>query len=286
MNRKETKQETERKKLIPFTNDLMFALVMRDTEICRELLQLVLPDEEFGEIRVTSPEDPLFGELTSEPQKSMKFVPDMHGVRLDVYLKSDHAWAEIEMQTGTDIHLGKRSRFYQSNMDLDCLEEGHDYQELKKSYVIFFCTFDLFHLDEPLYYFQTWDYEKGLKLDDFSYKLVINTKCSEAKVPKKLKPLFAYVNDAVDFGNSDLVRKIDQRVKKFNTDDWRRKFMTFEHYVKEKASQAYKDGREEGFCLGAAQKQREIAKAMKESGAETEYILKVTGLTPEEIEAL
>ena len=245
MKKQEIMKNTAEQRLIPFTDDLMFALVMRDTEICREFLRLILP-EEFGEIKIASPEDPLFGEredaknasvykseggnqLTSEPQKTMKFVPDMHGVRLDVYIKSDKAWAEIEMQTGNDPHLGKRSRFYQSNMDLDCLEEGRDYHELKKSYVIFFCTFDPFHQDEAIYFFQNWDYEKGLKLDDFSYKLVINTKCSEAKVPDKLRPLFAYVNGAADREGSDLVEKIDQRVKKFNTDDWRRKFMTFVH---------------------------------------------------------
>lgn len=294
MKKQEIMKNTAEQRLIPFTDDLMFALVMRDTEICREFLRLILP-EEFGEIKIASPEDPLFGEredaknasvyqseggnqLTSEPQKTMKFVPDMHGVRLDVYIKSDKAWAEIEMQTGNDPHLGKRSRFYQSNMDLDCLEEGRDYHELKKSYVIFFCTFDPFHQDEAIYFFQNWDYEKGLKLDDFSYKLVINTKCSEAKVPDKLRPLFAYVNGAADREGSDLVEKIDQRVKKFNTDDWRRKFMTFEHYVKEKAAQAYEEG--------AAKAQKEIAKKLKAADMPPEVIAEYTGLTVEEVTQL
>jgi len=278
MNKPKQKQRREHREQIPFTDDLMFSLVMRDTEICREFLQLVLPEEKFGEIKITSPEDPLFGEVTSEPQKSMKFVPDMHGVRLDVYIKSDRSWAEIEMQTSTESYLGKRSRFYQSNMDLDCLEEGQDYRKLKKSYVIFFCTFDAFHLDEPLYFFQTWDHEKSLKLNDFSYKLVINTKCSEKKVPEKLKPLFAYVNGAENFESSDLVKRIDQRVKKFNLDEWRKKFMTFEYYVKEKAERAYEEG--------AAQKEREIAQKFKESGIPIDVIAKNTGLTPEEVAEL
>ena len=286
MNKPKQKQRREHREQIPFTDDLMFSLVMRDTEICREFLQLVLPEEKFGEIKITSPEDPLFGEVTSEPQKSMKFVPDMHGVRLDVYIKSDRSWAEIEMQTSTESYLGKRSRFYQSNMDLDCLEEGQDYRKLKKSYVIFFCTFDAFHLDEPLYFFQTWDHEKGLKLNDFSYKLLINTKCSEKKVPEKLKPLFAYVNGTEDFESSDLVKKIDQRVKKFNSDEWRKKFMTFEYYVKEKAEQAYEDGQKVGREEGAAQEKREIAKNLKESGIPIDVIAKNTGLTPKEIAKL
>ena len=45
-------------------------------------------------------------------------------------------------------------------------------------------------------------------------------------------------------------------------------------------------GLAQGLKKGEAQKQREIAKAMKESGAEKEYIAKVTGLTWEEVEML
>lgn len=33
---------------IPFTDDIMFSLVMHDEDICREFLQRILPDEEFG----------------------------------------------------------------------------------------------------------------------------------------------------------------------------------------------------------------------------------------------
>lgn len=40
------------------------------------------------------------------------------------------------------------------------------------------------------------------------------------------------------------------------------------------------------FRYTLAQEKREIAKAMKESGAEKEYIAKVTGLTREEVEML
>ena len=47
-----------------------------------------------------------------------------------------------------------------------------------------------------------------------------------------------------------------------------------------------KKGEAVGLKKGAAQEKREIAKAMKESGAEEEYIAKVTGLTREEVEML
>ena len=47
-----------------------------------------------------------------------------------------------------------------------------------------------------------------------------------------------------------------------------------------------KKGEAVGLKKGVAQEKREIAKAMKESGAEKEYIAKVTGLTWEEVEML
>ena len=51
-------------------------------------------------------------------------------------------------------------------------------------------------------------------------------------------------------------------------------------------AQGRSEGEAAGLKKGEAQKQREIAKAMKESGAEKEYIAKVTGLTREEVEML
>ena len=51
-------------------------------------------------------------------------------------------------------------------------------------------------------------------------------------------------------------------------------------------SVAREQGLAQGLKKGAAQEKREIAKAMKESGAEKEYIAKVTGLTREEVEML
>ena len=91
---------------LPFTNDFIFSLVMRDPALCRELLALALPEEDFGEIKIMKSQNPLIDEpadgaaeaantetqpnsvrsdtraLTVETQKSLKFVKDMHGGRL------------------------------------------------------------------------------------------------------------------------------------------------------------------------------------------------------------
>ena len=71
------------------------------------------------------------------------------------------------MQTISNLPLGKRARYYQSNMDLDCLEKGADYTELKKCYVIFICTFDYFKKDAPVYFFPILGYPKKLAAGRF-----------------------------------------------------------------------------------------------------------------------
>ena len=164
--------------------------------------------------------------------------------------------------------------------------------------MIFLCTFDYFKKDEPVYFFRSWDVQKGLPLDDFSYKIVLNTACTPAKVPEALKPLYAYLNDPKASQASSLTRRIDARVRKFNTDDWRRKYMTFEYMLNERERKGLELGREQGLkqgraegeasglAKGASQKQREIAKNFKDSGVPLDLIAKNTGLSVEEIEGL
>ena len=286
---------------LPFTDDNIFMNVMRSPKICRGILELVLPDKEFGEIKIMNSRHPFLddiegeddveraddgsgrekgalSDLMSEPQKTLKFESDAHGVRFDAFLKSDKLWAEIEMQTGESPPLDKRARYYHANMDLDFLEQGRPYDDLKPSYVIFICIFDRFKRDEPVYFFRSWDVEKGLPLDDLSYTIVLNTKCSPEKVPEALKPFYEYLNDPKKNEASELTRMIDERVRKFNSDEWRKKYMTFEYILNEQ--------KRESFAEGAAQKQREIAKSMKDEGIAKEVIEKITGLSAEEVEKL
>ena len=279
-------------KFLPFTDDRIFMNVMRSPKICRALLELILPNEEIGAIRLKKSDNPLIDNseidegadenLSVETQKTLKLEADAHGVRFDAFVASSKLWADIEMQTSDGLELDKRARYYHANMDLDFLEQGQSYENLKPSYVIFICTFDRFKRDEPVYFFRSWDVEKGLPLDDLSYTIVLNTKCSPEKVPEALKPFYEYLNDPKKNQASELTRMIDERVRKFNSNEWRKRYMTFEYILNER-------GRESeaiGFEKGAAQKQREIAKNLKQAGIPVEVIAENTGLSAEEVEAL
>ena len=299
----------------PFTNDKIFMNVMRSPKICRALLELILPNEEIGAIRIKKSDNPFVDNseidedldgnmnesdavdkdseqtgslenLSVETQKTLKLEADAHGVRFDAFVESSKLWADIEMQTSDGLELDKRARYYHANIDLDFLEQGKRYEELKPSYVIFICTFDHFNMDEPVYFFRSWDVEKSLPLKDLSYTIMLNTKCSPEKVPEALKPFYEYLNDPKKNQASELTRMIDERVRKFNSSEWRQKYMTFEYILNEQKRESEAIGFEKGRTEGAAQKQREIAKNLKDLGVGTTEIIKATGLSAEEVEEL
>ena len=56
--------------------------------------------------------------------------------------------------------------------------------------------------------------------------------------------------------------------------------------MKEGREQGIKEGREKGLEKGREEKQKEIAKKMKEKNIDIQEIIDITGLTKEEIEKL
>ena len=78
-----------------------------------------------------------------EAQKEVNLFPQTKGIRMDVYLEGDDEIYNIEMQTTNKLNLVKRMRYYHSAIDVDSLLRGNPYDQLKKSYVIFICNFDL-----------------------------------------------------------------------------------------------------------------------------------------------
>ena len=105
-------------------------------------------------------------------------------------------------------------------------------------------------------------------------------------MPEKLKAFYEYINDPKKSQASELTRMIDERVRKFNSGEWRRKYMTFEQILNERERKSFAQGHAEGLTEGAAQKQREIAKSMKARNIPIAEIAEITGLSEEEVENL
>ena len=125
-------------------NDFIFGKIMRKPELCQELLEAIFPEMEIGRIEYP------------EVQKSIAEDRDARAIRLDVYVRSSNKTVfSIEMQVLNRGNLEKRSRYYQSLIDLQLLDKSVDYKKLNDSYVIFICPFDLFGTGRHKYTFKT-----------------------------------------------------------------------------------------------------------------------------------
>ena len=116
---------------LTFTDDGMFQAVLHNPEICAELVERLL------HIRVGHVEYPKL-------EKQIAPFYTTKGVRLDVYLKDEDKIIDIEIQSYPQEALGKRTRYYQSMIDMDSLMKGQDYPYLKDSYILFICKKDPF----------------------------------------------------------------------------------------------------------------------------------------------
>lgn len=236
----------------PFTNQFTFSMVMRDPAICKGLLDRILPDVGFGEVRTanTSTDAEVLQTvenllLNIETEKSLELDPSAHGVRFDALMNDTKRWADIEMQTYTGMHIGKRSRYYLASIDMDVFAKGKPYSELPPTYVIFICAFDYMGEGKPVYFFQNFDVKNNLPLDDETYIIILNTKCNPKLVPERLKPLYAYINDR-NVIQDEFIQQLDERVQQYNSTEWRRVQVTLEHMLLDKEKRDIEKGRAEG----------------------------------------
>ena len=88
------------------------------------------------------------------------------------------------MQTGHKHNLVKRMRYYHSAIDVDSLLRGNPYDQLKKSYVIFICNFDLCGV---------WK-QNGREIGDGQIKVVYNTSAFEKAQDPRLRALLQYLS--------------------------------------------------------------------------------------------
>ena len=109
---------------LTITDDFMFCKVMSDSALCKELLEILL------HIKI----DRL---VFQEPQKSFKLTPESRGIRLDVYVKDSNHIFDIELQTTNERNLELRTRYYQGVMDIDELEKGELFSDMKESYIMY-----------------------------------------------------------------------------------------------------------------------------------------------------
>ena len=145
---------------------------------------------------------------------------------------------------------------------------------------------DPFEMGEAIYQFQMIDKNLQLQLNDETYTIILAIDCPKGKIPKELETFFTYVEREEVDENDDFVKRIHEKVKEVNRDTEVTEIMTIEEEMNIRWHYGYDEGEAAGLEKGAAQKQHEIAKNLKDLGVGTAKIIKATGLSAEEVEEL
>lgn len=200
---------------LDFTDNFFFCkILMKNKNLCIELLELIL------NIKI---KDIVF--MTE--QKPIEITADARGIRLDVYVEDETKTVyDIEMQPTMTPNLPKRSCYYQGMIDLNLIERGADFNELKKSYVIFICLEDPFEEGLHIYTFENKCREcASLILGDDTTKVFINAVGTADDVSDEMKEFLDYLQGKGT--QNDFTRRIANEVDKARVhEEWRVEYMS------------------------------------------------------------
>ena len=231
---------------IGLSNDFIFGKVMSDPELCKELLERILPGIEIDHIEYP------------ELQKPIKEDVDARSVRLDVYVKDGkNTVYDIEMQKVNTRELPKRSRYYQGMMDLQLIDSGQPYKKLNQSYVIFICLEDVFGKNRHIYTFENICREDPeIKLRDGAIKIFLNAKSNLNDVSSELRAFLDYLGGKKS--EDEYVQKLEKAVKEAKRNrKWRHEYMTLLMRDQENQEIGEERGRREGRLEGRREGQLE-----------------------------
>lgn len=254
---------------LTLANDFLFGRIMRDPELCTEMIRRILPHMDIGHIEF------------AHTQKSAKYSFDTRGVRFDVYAESDSRKIfDCEVQTTDKKDLPRRSRAYHSIMGLEALEaetlkKPGAYNDMPDAYVIFLCTFDPFRLGRHIYTFSNSCEETGgLKLNDGAVTIFLNTRGKADDIDGELK---AFLDFMMGKKSADpFVMELEKRMKIAKLDaKWRRVYMMNLLHEWEIRSEAINEGFNEGRNEGRNEMLRNVLDYMRSEGMSVEQINKL-----------
>ena len=257
---------------LTFQDNFIFQKVMLKKHICKAVLERLL-DISIKDI------------VYIHEEKNLDVRWDTKSVRLDVFVNDDKGTVfNIEMQTSKDMEeLVKRTRFYQSILDMYHIQKGQKYTTLNDSYVIFIFTFPVFTGDRHKYTFKNVcieDYD--IALNDGATKLFLSTKGTQNDVSKPLQAFLDYIDgqEATD----ELLRDIDDAVHEVkHCEAWKEEYsmLSMDHYKYWKEGMT--EGIAEGLAQGEAKGKAEVVIQMLRKQLSLEMIAEVTNFTVEEV---
>ena len=225
---------------IGLSNDFLFGKIMRKPALCKRMLEIILG------IKIDRIE-------YLESQKSIDEEWDARSIRLDIYVQDNKDIAyNIEIQTTNTGDLPKRSRYYQSVLDMQQLNKGERYRNLKRTYIIFICTFDPFGRERYRYTFVETCREDGELLEDGTCKIFLNTKGKiETGIGQELVRFLKWIGEP-DAGkekeeNDLLITKLRTQITDLKKNrGMEENYMLFGEMLDEERRQGQKEGLQQG----------------------------------------
>ena len=249
-------------------DDYIFQHVMHNPEICKHFLEKLLGLK----IKIIT---------YMQLEKTVDLRYESKGVRFDIYVEDENGTAyDVEMQTSTDRkgNLAKRTRYYQSAIDANALKKGSSYFALKKSFVIFVCTFDPFDEQRRIYTFRNRCVEsEGLELDDGATKIFLNIKGLAGELDDDIKNFLLFVAGKPPVG--EFVKRVAVEVEEV-----KRQEKLKVGYMKYTADimDAKELGRAEGFIEGRVEALLKFVKNLLQRGFSKPEVMSITECTEEQ----
>ena len=154
--------------------------------------------------------------------------------------------------------------------------------QLRKSYVIFICTFDPFGKGLAKYTFNAiCNEDHSLVLDDGVTRVFINTEGDRHKISKELANLIDYVSTGKV--TDDYTRQLDEEVQELRNDTGKGvSYMTYMQTMMEERAMGF----DEGTIYGREQTTKDFAIKMLKANKPYDEISEFTALTREQISEL
>ena len=240
--------------------------------------------------------------LDKNPILRRELKDDKLGV-LDIVTELDgKEKCNIEMQLIDKSNIIERMLYYWSKMYTKQIKAGDDYNKLEKTIVILIADFNIKGLEEVEYH-STWkiietnSVKKLILTDKFELDIIELSKIKgrENEKDQLLDWLVFLENPESErvtrkMEENENLKEAVEKLERISEDEkmqriieLREKAIRDEHAIYAKGVD---DGIEEGKTKGAREKQIEIAKSMLKENMNIEIIIKITGLTKEEIEKL
>lgn len=264
MNKIEKTDKTKERRIkqyeeLTFTDNFMFCKIMENNpDVCKKVLEIIL-GKKIKEISFVSKESTIDIKWNGK------------SVRLDVYVDDGKDTIyDVEMQARDNDNLPMRTRYYQSVLDLNQIEKGADYDELKNNMVIFICMFDHFGKGLPVYTFSNRCKEAlELELEDGTSKVFVNAKGDTKNLSEDFRAFLRYLNGEIIEGNS-FISVLENEVEAArNKEEWRVEYMSLMVEFRER----YKEGKEDGVSQEKANGIRIVVEIGQEDGKTKEELI-------------